>query len=81
MLGKVRQFSIRSDYLEESIGGSAAVCSVLDLGLFGQIFCPSDRLLHFSGRQEGGQVGGVGRDHDQGEEPPHAGNHPGRNGS
>ena len=64
-------------YLEESICGSAAVSSVFDLGLFGQIFRRIDGSLHLGGSQEGCQVGGVGGDHDEGEEPPHAGNHSG----
>ena len=33
--------------------------------------------LHPLYGEEGGQVGGVGADHDQGEEPPEASHHPG----
>ena len=67
-------------YPEERIRGSAAVGSVLDLGLLGQVLCRVDGHVHLGGREEGGQVGRVRGDHDQGEEPPHARHHARRNG-
>ena len=39
--------------LEESVGGSAAVGAILDLGLLGQILGGVDRGRHLVGCQEG----------------------------
>ena len=50
------------------------VGSVLDLGLLGQVIGRVDGDLHLGGSQEGSQVGGVGGDHDESEEPPDTGN-------
>jgi len=58
-------------YPEELLGGSGVQGSVGDVGLLGQVLGALDGRHHPLHRQEGGQVGGVGRDDDQGEEPPH----------
>ena len=42
----------------------------------GEILGGLDWRLHPLDGEKGGQVGGVGGDHDEGEEPPHAGHHP-----
>ena len=44
--------------------------AVLDVGLVGQVVRRADGHLHPLDGQEGGQVGGVGGDDDQGEGPP-----------
>ena len=79
---KIKKIYSNNDYTytEEGICGSTAVGAVLDLGLLGQIVGRVDGDLHLGGCEESGQVGSVGGDHDQGEEPPHACHHPGRDG-
>ncbi len=64
-------------YLEEGHGGAVLHQAVQDLGLFGQIVGRVDGRLHALHRQEGGQVCGVGRDDDEGEEPPDSSHDPG----
>ena len=49
----------------------------MDQRLLGQIFSILYRCGHPLHREEGGQVGGVGGDDDQGEEPPDAAHDPG----
>ena len=63
------------DSPEEEFGGSRLLCAVLDGGLFGQVLGRLDGRLHASGRQEGGQVGSVRRDHDEREHPPPGSHH------
>ena len=46
----------------------------------GKILGRLDGRLHPLHGEEGGEVGGVGADHDEGEEPPHASHHPGGDG-
>ena len=65
---------------EECPRGSRLQAAVLDLGLLGEVLGRLDGGLHPLDGEEGGQVGGVGGDHDQGEEPPHARHHPGGDG-
>lgn len=62
--------------LEEGRGGSAEQRAVLDLGLLRQVLSALDGGSHAFHGEEGGEVGGVGGRHDEGEEPPHAGDHP-----
>ena len=66
----------KSYYPEECPRGSRLQAAVLDLGLLGEVLGRLDGGLHPLDGEEGGQVGGVGGDHDQGEEPPHARHHP-----
>ena len=47
----------------------------MDQRLLGQIFSVLDGCGHPLHREEGGQVGGVGGDDDQGEEPPDSPNY------
>ena len=61
---------------KESSGRAGLETAVLDLGLLGQVLGRLDGRLHPLHGEEGGEVGGVGGDHDEGEEPPHAGHHP-----
>lgn len=58
---------------EKSIRGSTELRTVLYLGLLSQIFCPFYRRVHSLHGEESGQISGVGRDHDQSEEPPDTG--------
>ena len=67
-------------HLKERVGRSAAVGAILDLGLLGEVVGRVDRRLHLLRGEEGGQVGRVRRDHDEGEEPPNGGDHARRNG-
>ena len=55
---------------EELHGGAAVQRAVLYLRLAGEVVRGVDGGHHAVHRQEGGQVGGVARDQDQGEEPP-----------
>ena len=66
-------------YLKEGHCGPAVESSVFDLGLFGEILGALDVLHHPLDRQEGGQVGGVRRYHDQRKEPPNTSYHSSRN--
>ena len=56
--------------LEEVLCGAAVLWAVLDLGLFAQVLGVVDGRLHALHRQEGGEVGGVRGDYDEGEEGP-----------
>ena len=49
----------------------------MDQRLLGQVIGILDGSGHPLHREEGGQVGGVGGDDDQGEEPPDAADYPG----
>lgn len=60
---------------EESGCGSTSHGSVLDFCLLSEIFDTFNRIVHLVDREEGGQVGGVRGDHNQGEKPPHTGHH------
>ncbi len=53
-------------------------CGISPTFLFGQVFSILNGRDHPLNSQEGGQVGGVGTDDDQGEEPPDATHDPGR---
>jgi len=55
---------------EELFGGAGVQRPVGDLRLLGQVLGALDRRHHPLHGQEGGQVGGVGWDDDEGEEPP-----------
>ena len=68
------------NYPEESASRSGLQAPIFNLGLLGEVLRGLYRRLHPLHREEGGQVGGVGADHDQGEEPPHGGDHPGGDG-
>ncbi len=56
--------------LEELLRGAAVQAAVLDLRLAAEPFGVLDGRLEPLGGEEGSQVGGVGRDHYEGEEPP-----------
>lgn len=70
--GQVRRTAKRPPwtYLEEPVGGPAPVGPVHDLTLLGQVLGRVDVRHHPLHCQESCQVGGVGRDHDESEEPP-----------
>ena len=53
---------------EEAAGGAAVDDPVLDVGLGREVLGRLYRLEQGLGGEGGGQVGGVGGDHDQGEE-------------
>ena len=55
---------------EELHGGAAVQRAVLYLRLAGEVVRGVDGGHHAVHREEGGQVGGVARDQNQGEEPP-----------
>ena len=57
---------------EELLGGASFQGSVGDLRLLGQVLCALDGGHHPLHGEEGRQVGRVGGDDDEGEEPPHA---------
>ena len=56
--------------LEELDRGAALQSSVLNLSLTGEVVSRVDGGHHPVHREEGGEVGGVGGDEDEGEEPP-----------
>ena len=58
--------------LEESHNTAGLDGAVLDLGLLGQVGDGLDGRVDLLHRQEGRQIGCVGRDEDEGEEPPRA---------
>lgn len=66
--------------LEEGAGCAIAVGPVADLGLRSQVLGGFDGGLHPFHSEESSQVSRVGGDHDECEEPPHSGHHPGRHG-
>jgi len=66
---------------EECPGGAGLQAAILDLGLLGEVLGRLDGGLHALDGEEGGQVGRVRGDHDEGEEPPHARHHARRDGS
>ena len=57
-------------YLEEGHCGSAPYSTVLDLSLLGQVVSVLDGGRHTLHGEEGGKVGRVGGNYDEGEEPP-----------
>ena len=59
-------------YSEEVLCGAGIDRAVLDVGLFGEVLGRLDGRLHALGGQERGQVGRVGGDEYQREEPPDA---------
>ena len=65
-------------YPEKPCCGARCHASVLDFTLLGQVVCRVDWTLHPLDGEESGQVGGVRRDHDQGEKPPETGHNPRR---
>ena len=67
--------------LEEGQRGSAVQGAVFDDVLFGQVLDGLDRRLHAFDGEEGGQVGSVGRDQYQSEEPPDAAHQSRRHGA
>ena len=62
---------IKRAYLEERERGSALDRAVQDLGLLREIVGRLNGRDHALDGEKGGEVGGVGRDDDKGEEPPH----------
>ena len=58
--------------LEEVLRGAGRERAVLDLGLLGEIVGRLDGREHALHREEGGQVGRVGRNKNEREEPPGA---------
>jgi hypothetical protein len=68
------------NYREKCGCGASRDGAVLDFGLLGQIFCRLNGGVHPLDGEESGQIGRVGGNHDQGEEPPHAGHHTGGDG-
>ena len=64
-----------STHPEEGCCRATLKCAILDLGLLGQIFCTLYGRVHSLDSEESSQVGSVGGDHNEGEEPPHAGHH------
>ncbi len=67
-------------YPEERCRGPSLQAPVFDRTLLGEVVRGLDRGHHSLHGQEGSQVGSVGGDHDEGEEPPHAGHHAGGHG-
>ena len=65
---------------EELLGGAGVQSAVGDVGLLGQVLRALDGGNHPLHGEEGGQVGRVGRDDDEGEEPPDASHYPSRQG-
>lgn len=63
---------------EELLGGSGVQRAVGDVGLLGQILGALDGRNHPLHGEEGRQVGRVGRDDDEGEEPPDSAHNPAR---
>ena len=57
-------------YREKSPGGAGAESPVLDEGVLHQVVGRVDGRDELLDGQEGGQVGCVGRDDDEGERPP-----------
>ena len=57
-------------HLEEGHAGAAEDGAVLDLGLAREVVGRLDVHRHPLDGEKGGQVGGVGRDDDESEEPP-----------
>lgn len=57
-------------YLEKRHGWPSVDSPVSDVRLFGQVVGVFNGARHALNGEEGGQVGGVGWDHDEGEEPP-----------
>lgn len=66
---------------EEGIGGARGQGAVFDFVLVGEVLGVLDGRLHALDSEEGSEVGRVGRDHDECEEPPHASHHACRNSS
>ena len=76
----IKQWLNVINYPEESASWSRLQAPIFNLGLLSEVLGGLYRWLHPLHREEGCQVGGVGADHDQGEEPPHGGDHPGGDG-
>lgn len=64
----------RGSHLEEGHGGPVFDCPILDFGLLGQVIRRVYGRFHALHSQKGSQVGRVGGDDDQREEPPDATN-------
>ena len=67
--------------LKEGHGGAPVDGAVLYLRLLGQVVGVLNGWRHPLHGEEGGQVSGVWRDHDEREEPPHGADHSCRHGS
>jgi len=65
-------------YPEKVLGGSGIYRSVLDLSLFSEVVGRLYRRQHALDGEEGGEVGGVGRNDDKCKEPPRAADDPTR---
>lgn len=65
-------------YPEELFSGTRVERSVGDLSLLGQVFCALYRRDHPFHSQESSQIGSVGWNDDQSEEPPHTSNNTAR---
>ena len=72
-------FTFPPSFIPASVPPQSALINQQDLP--GQILGGLDGRLHPLHGEEGGQVGGVGGDHDQGEEPPEGSDHSGGKGS
>lgn len=59
-----------STHREECARAARLQGAVLDFVLIGEVLRALDGILHALYGEEGGHVGGVGGDHDEGEEPP-----------
>ena len=66
--------------LKEGHSRSSKESTVGDFGLLGEVLCAFDGRDHPLDCQESGQVSRVGRDDDEGEEPPHTPHYTGRDG-
>jgi len=68
----------RQSHPEECRRAATLERAVFDFRLFGEIFGTLDRGVHSLDGEESRQISRVRRDHDECEEPPHAGNHASR---
>ena len=70
------EFEYSATHPEKGSRGTASEGPVLDFRLLGQVVGALDGRVHALNGEEGGQIGSVRGDHDEREEPPHAGHHP-----
>ena len=67
-----KYFPLKNIYFEEVEGGAPAKAAVLNLGLGEKILGGADGVVEVLCCERGCEVGGVGGDHDEGEQVPHA---------
>ena len=65
---------------DEVVGGPPLHCATPDLRVVDQVLGPGEGEVHPLDGEEGGQVGRVAGDHQQGEHPPETGQCPGAGG-